>query len=81
MEQLLIDFIKGFDVQAMISMGVIFWFMTKNMRDDAKSIKNELTNIKEEIRDLDRRLCRIEGAISSKDCCRLTDDRKLDQAE
>ncbi len=38
-------------------------------------------NLAEEVKDIDRRLCRIEGALSSKDCCMLKDDQKLRKAE
>ncbi len=70
----ILDFIKGFDIQTIISVTAIFWFMSKGIREDIKIIK-------EEIKDLDRRLCRIEGAISSKDCCMLKDERKIEKAE
>jgi len=31
--------------------------------------------------DVDRRLCRLEGAFSSKDCCMIKDEKKMKQAE
>jgi hypothetical protein len=37
--------------------------------------------MKGDLKDLDRRLCRIEGALSSKDCCMLKDEQKMKKAE
>lgn len=37
--------------------------------------------IDEKITDIDRRLCRLEGAFSSKECCRLSDEKNLKQAQ
>lgn len=31
--------------------------------------------------DIDRRLCRIEGAISNKDCCMIKEEKSLKKAE
>jgi hypothetical protein len=68
MEQFILELIMGFDLHTIISVGILFWIMTKGIRNDIKSIKSD-------VQDLDRRLCRIEGAISSKDCCMLKDDK------
>ncbi len=39
------------------------------------SLTTRIENLAEEVKDIDRRLCRIEGALSSKDCCMLKDER------
>lgn len=35
----------------------------------------------DKVTDIDRRLCRIEGAMAAKDCCMLKDERKLRKVE
>lgn len=35
----------------------------------------------EKLTDIDRRLCRLEGAFSSKDCCMIKDERQMRKAE
>lgn len=36
----------------------------------------EIKLLREDVRDIDRRLCRLEGAFSNKDCCMLRHDHK-----
>ena len=44
-------------------------------------IEHKIDKIDEKVTDIDRRLCRLEGAFSSKDCCMIKDDRQLKKAE
>jgi hypothetical protein len=37
--------------------------------------------MEEKITDMDRRLCRLEGAFSSKECCILKEERHMKRAE
>ncbi len=43
-------------------------------RDDA--LANRIERLDEKITDIDRRLCRLEGAFMQKDCCMLKSDFK-----
>lgn len=89
MEQLIIDFIKSFDFQNIISFGLICWFFYRklNSQIDSKldtrfnALDTRLGKLEEKILDIDRRLCRIEGAMSAKECCVLKDERNLKKAE
>lgn len=47
---------------------------------DAK-LTNRIDKLDEKLTDVDRRLCRLEGAFSSKDCCMIKDDRQIKKAE
>lgn len=49
------------------------------VRIDGLSIR--IDKLDEKLTDVDRRLCRLEGAFSSKDCCMIKEDRNLRQAE
>ena len=44
-------------------------------------VEHKIDKIDEKVTDIDRRLCRLEGAFSSKDCCMIKDDRQLKKAE
>lgn len=77
----LLEIIKNYDIHTILSMAAIFWFMSRGIRSDIKDIKFDLARIKEDIRDLDRRLCRIEGALSAKECCILKDEQRLKKVE
>lgn len=78
MEQLVIDFVKGFDAQTIIAVFVIIWFFNRNLRNE---IVPQIIALNSKVEDIDRRLCRIEGALSAKDCCMLKDESKLKKAE
>jgi hypothetical protein len=53
-------------------LGLIGMFL-RNLKQDMKTDHTELKNL---VLDIDRRLCRLEGAFSSKECCMLKDHRK-----
>lgn len=44
-------------------------------------IEVKIDKIQETITDIDRRLCRLEGAFASKDCCMIKDSSQLKKAE
>ena len=46
-----------------------------------EGIDHKLDKIREDIQDVDRRLCRLEGAFASKDCCMIKDSSQLRKAE
>jgi hypothetical protein len=45
------------------------------------TLEIRMDRFEEKLTDIDRRLCRMEGAFSSKDCCMLKDERQLKKAE
>ena len=61
-----------------LSLMLIIWTSLNSYK---VSMHEKLEKIREELKDMDRRLCRIEGALSAKDCCVLTDDKRLKKAE
>ena len=44
-------------------------------------IDKKMEKFDEKLTDIDRRLCRLEGAFSSKDCCILKEEKHIKQAE
>lgn len=45
------------------------------------NLTHTVEKLDEKITDIDRRLCRLEGAFTSKDCCVLKQDHNLKKAE
>lgn len=41
----------------------------------------KIEKLDEKLTDVDRRLCRLEGAFASKDCCMIKDERHLKRTE
>ncbi len=50
--------------------------------DKVESIlDSKIDKLDEKLTDVDRRLCRLEGAFSSKDCCMIKDETHIRKAE
>lgn len=64
------------------SLMLIMWYNLSNRIDAVeKSVNSKVDKLSETVTDIDRRLCRLEGAFSSKDCCMIKDDRPVKKAE
>ena len=46
-----------------------------------EKLSNQISKLDEKLTDVDRRLCRLEGAFASKDCCMIKDHRSHEKAE
>lgn len=44
-------------------------------------VRGEIKELRGDVKDIDRRLCRLEGSFASKDCCMIKDARHLEKAE
>jgi flagellar capping protein FliD len=55
--------------------------LSKKIDDVDNKLSNRIDKLDEKLTDVDRRLCRMEGAFSSKDCCILKEDRHIKRAE
>lgn len=58
---------------------LVFLWNSLNNRMDRTDLK--IDKLDEKLTDVDRRLCRLEGAFSNKDCCMIKDDRVIKKAE
>lgn len=77
--------VQKIDIANLIAMGMMLWVMYGRIekqlerlesRSDSKflRIECELIKIQSTMTDIDRRLCRLEGAFQAKDCCLLKSD-------
>lgn len=81
----IIELIKSLDIPQLITMGVMLWFFYSRLEKkielfDAK-LTAQINKIDEKLTDVDRRVCRIEGSLNSKECCMLSDSRAKQRAE
>lgn len=63
------------------TMGIGFTFNFALMALLWQSMNKRFDKLDEKVTDIDRRLCRLEGAFSSKDYCMIKDDRHVQKAE
>lgn len=56
---------------------IIYTFL-RNFKID---VIQKIDKLDEKVTDIDRRLCRLEGAFSSKECCRIQDERQMKKVE
>lgn len=84
----LIELAMQINLGNLIVMGAMMWFMYSRLdrKFDAvdkkfDAIGHRLDKMQETITDIDRRLCRLEGAFQSKDCCMIKDSRSMNKTE
>lgn len=57
---------------------VLMWHGLNGRSD---KIENRIEKLDEKMTDIERRLCRLEGAFASKDCCMIKDERHIHKAK
>lgn len=55
-----LDFLKGFNIQTILSMGAIIWYFTRD-------IKASIDTLDHDIRKMNTRVARLEGTVYGKD--------------
>ena len=78
-----LNILEKLDIVNLIAMGSMLWFAYGRIEKKFEKIDQRFDKIdqrfdkmEEKMNDIDRRLCRLEGAFASKDCCMIKDDRK-----
>lgn len=65
-----------------LSLMLIVWNSLNTKIDNLdKNLGNRIDKLDEKVTDIDRRLCRLEGAFSSKECCMIKDSSQIKKAE
>jgi len=59
-----LEFLKEFNVQTILSMGVIVWYFTHDMK---KELKQSIDNLDKDVQVMNTRISRIEGTVYGKD--------------
>ncbi len=61
---------------------IVMWNSLNKRTDDVeKNLTSRIDKIDEKLTDVDRRLCRLEGAFSAKDCCVIKENSNRKIAE
>ena len=61
-----------------LSLMLIMW---NTMNNRFEKVDARFDKIEEKILDIDRRMCRLEGAFASKDCCMIKESNQHKKAE
>jgi len=77
----LLKILPTIDVGTILVTGAMMWKMYSRIDKKFDAIIQRLDKIQETITDIDRRLCRLEGAFQSKECCLLKSDTQHKAAE
>lgn len=67
--------------QAFTIIGVLGGFMFYALNRLETRMESRMDKMESILTDVDRRLCRLEGAFASKDCCMIKDERQMKKAE
>jgi len=67
----LLDFLREFNAQTIISVGVMVWYFTKDMK---KELKASIDNLDADLRKMNTRISRIEGTVYGKDIYTKVED-------
>lgn len=62
----------------MFGLMLVLW---NSMNRGFELLSVRIDKLDEKLADVDRRLCRLEGAFTSKDCCMIKDERHMRKAE
>lgn len=58
-----------------------FEAIDKKFTDKNDGLEKKIDKLDEKLTDIDRRVCRMEGAFQNKDCCMIKDSTQLKKAE
>lgn len=59
----------------------ILFYSLKQIGKLDERLTGQIAKLDEKLTDVDRRLCRLEGAFASKDCCMIKDHRIQEQSQ
>ena len=67
MDQLL-DFLKEFNLQTILSMGAIMWYFTRDLKQSIDSLHKDM-------KEMNTRISRVEGSVYGKDIYKHIDEK------
>ena len=59
----LINFLKEFNIQTILSMALIVWYFTRDIKN---SLEGKIDKLDHDIRDMNTRISRLEGTVYGK---------------
>ena len=56
----ILEFLKTFDLHMIISMGLIMWFFSRDIKNE---LKGSIDNLDKDVREMNTRVSRLEGTV------------------
>lgn len=86
------DILLKLDLAQLAAIGVMMWFFYSRLNNkieklDIKldtqisNLSAKIDKLDEKVTDIDRRVCRMEGAFNNKECCMIKDSIQLKKIE
>lgn len=87
-----IEILYRLDISNLLAIAAMGYFLNSRMNEKIDKLNNKIDKIEEKLSikidkldekltDIDRRLCRLEGAFASKDCCMIKDSSQMKKVE
>ena len=76
--EVLIDLMKEINIAQLIAIGCMGWFFYNRLDKKIDKVGERIDKLSEKVEDIDRRLCRIEGSLSTSGHC-LFNQSKCEQ--
>jgi len=77
----IIDMLAKTDVGVIIAVFFSLYLLSEKIDKKLEKFEFKMDKMDDKLLDIDRRLCRLEGAFASKDCCMIKDNNKQKMAE
>lgn len=94
--EMVFEFLQKINIAELICIGIMFWFFYSRLDRKIEKLDEKLDSkiekldekltaridkLDEKITDIDRRVCRVEGILTNKECCMIKDESKMKKAE
>lgn len=77
----LIKILANAEWTTILAMGAMFWIFNNHLAKKFDKIDQRFDKLEEKVTDVDRRMCRMEGAFSAKECCAIIPEKTLHKVE
>lgn len=67
-----VEFLKEFNLQSILSMIGIMWYFTRDIKEDVQELKKDVKDMKNEMHISNTRISRLGGSVYGKDCYNQT---------
>lgn len=82
---IVINILREINIAQLVAMGVIVWFFYNRLDNKIdkldKKFDGKIDKLSEKVEDIDRRLCRIEGSLSTHGHCLFNQSHQERKAE
>jgi len=81
----IIKLAQQIEIGNLIVWAAMLWLMYSRLQNQMKTgfdkCHADSKELRADMHDIDRRLCRLEGAFQAKECCMIKDSRQMEKAE